>query len=44
MKIKMTKTMCGASNNIGSISMNYISGNDYDMSADSPTEIKSKKK
>lgn len=26
--------MCGASNNIGSISMNYISGNDYDMSAD----------
>ena len=34
MKIKMTKTMCGSSNSIGNISMDYISGNNYDMSAD----------
>tara|TARA_R110000823_G_scaffold109303_2_gene229006 strand:- start:143 stop:448 length:306 start_codon:yes stop_codon:yes gene_type:complete len=34
MKIKMTKTMCGASNNIGSKSMDYMSGITYDMSAD----------
>jgi len=34
MKIKMLKTMSGSANNIGSVSMEYIAGQDYMMTAD----------
>jgi len=34
MKIKMTKTMVGSANNMGSVSMKYEAGQEYMMTAD----------